>query len=179
MQGALPALRSALRLSHAERVLTAKSACLRCTTVDFERPTSDEAVVEARRDALPAARWEALEYAVHGKFRMREGGVSFPDTFWYSLKELRTAGCSRANLRAAVGSYEEEMAAASENILCDMSDSEAEEESEDDLGSDGAEVGAGQGGAAEAEAEAEAEAGAVTETVQGTVPLPPIFGGGP
>ena len=138
-------------------MLTAKSACLRCTTVDFERPTSDEAVVEARRDALPAARWEALEYAVHGKFRMREGGVSFPDTFWYSLKELRTAGCSRANLRAAVGSYEEEMAAASEAILCDMSDSEAEEESEgeDDQGSaedDAGAEGQGEGLAGEVQA---------------------------
>ena len=38
-----------------------------------------EATVEARRDALPGARSRTLEYAVHGKFRTREGGVSFPD----------------------------------------------------------------------------------------------------
>ena len=142
-------------LSRAERVLTVKSACLRCTTVDFERPTSDDAVAEARRDALPAARSQTLEYAVHRKFRMREGGVSFPDTFWYSLKELKVAGCSRADLRAAVGSYEEEMAAASEAILCDMSDSEAEEESEDDQGSaedDAGAEGQGEGLAGEVQA---------------------------
>ena len=86
---------------------------------------------------------------------MREGGVSFPDTFWYSLKELKFAGCSRVDLRAAVGSYEEEMAAASEAILCDMSDSEAEEESEDDQGSaedDAGAEGQGEGLAGEVQA---------------------------
>ena len=88
--------------------------------MDFERPSSDESVVEARRDPLPVARADTLEYAVHGKFRTREGGAAFPDTVWFSLRELRAAGCSRASLRAAVCAYEESMAAASEEVLCEL-----------------------------------------------------------
>ena len=40
----------------------------RCSVVDFERPSSDEIVVEARRDPLPVARAKTLEYATHGNF---------------------------------------------------------------------------------------------------------------
>ena len=96
--------------------------CHRCSVVEFERPTSDEALVEARRDTLPVIRAQSLEYAVrNGTFRTREGGASFPDTFWLSLMELRAAGCSTAGLRAAVDSYQEELAAASEEAsLCGL-----------------------------------------------------------
>ena len=106
--------------------------------MDLERPSSDESVVEARRDPLPVARSQTMEYAVHGKFRTREGGAAFPDTFWFSLKELRAAGCSTADLRAHVGSFEEEMAAASEEILCELSEEEEEEEEEDETPPDAA-----------------------------------------
>ena len=104
----------------------------RCSLVDLERPSSDESIVEARRDALPVARSQTLEYAVHGKFRTREGGAAFPDTFWFSLNELRAAGCSTADLRAHVGSFEEELAAASEEVLCALSEEEDEDEDEDE-----------------------------------------------
>ena len=99
--------------------------------VDFERPSSDEATIEARRDALPVARSSTLEYAVHWKFRTREGGASFPDTFWYSLRELRRAGCSTADLRTARDAYEEELAFASEEAMDQLSDEEDEVEGGD------------------------------------------------
>ena len=108
----------------------------RCSVVDFERPSSDEIVVEARRDPLPVARAKTLEYATHGKFRMREGGAAFPDTIWFSLTELRAAGCSRADLRAAVCGYEESMAAASEEVLGDMSGTEGEDGESEGEGAD-------------------------------------------
>ena len=120
----------------------------RCSVVDFERPSSDESVVEARRDPLPVARAQTLEYAVHGKFRTREGGVAFPDTVWFSLRELRAAGCSRASLRAAVRAYEESMAAASEEVLCELSETEAEDGESEGEGGDQAEVGGGPEGTA-------------------------------
>ena len=91
----------------ADRVLTAGLVCHRCTTVDFERPTSDDVVVEARRDALPAARSKTLEYAVHGKFRMCEGSVlSFPDTFWLTPRKLKDGGCSTADIHQARKAFE-------------------------------------------------------------------------
>ena len=52
----------------------------RCTKVDFERATLDESVIDARREALPYARSRHLEYAVHGKFKARADGASYPDT---------------------------------------------------------------------------------------------------
>ena len=128
----------------------------RCSVVDFERPSSDESVVEARRDPLPVARAQTLEYAVHGKFRTREGGVAFPDTVWFSLRELRAAGCSRASLRAAVRAYEESMAAASEEVLCELSETEAEDGESEGEGGDQAEVGGGPEGTAVLGALAEA-----------------------
>ena len=67
---------------------------------------------------------------MHGKFRTREGGAAFPETFWYSLRELRVAGCSMADLRAAVGAYEEELAFASEEALCELASDDEDEGSE-------------------------------------------------
>ena len=110
----------------------------RCSVVDFERPSSDEIVVEARRDPLPVARAKTLEYAVHGKFRMREGGAAFPDTVWFSLFELRATGCSILDLRAAVSAYEESMAMASEEVLGDLSGTEGEDGESEGEGADGA-----------------------------------------
>ena len=151
-------------------MLTVGPVCHRCTTVDFERPTSDEAVVEARRDELPLARSKTLEYAVHGKFRMREGGPAFPETFWLSPRELKACGCGVDEIRQAAQAYEESVAMAGEEACEGLS---SEEESEDDEGS-GEEGQQGELGgvdaAAAAEAEAEAEA---QQTVSCSVPLPP------
>ena len=101
--------------------------CHRCTTVDFERPTSDEAIAEARRDELPGARAQTVEYAVHGKFRMREGGTAFPgDTFWFSPRELKKSartkndGCmvtSRRALDAAL--VIDDLTTHEDHFLCD------------------------------------------------------------
>ena len=52
----------------------------RCGKVDFERATLDESILDARREALPYARSRYLEYAVHGKFKARADGASYPDT---------------------------------------------------------------------------------------------------
>ena len=154
-------------------MLTVGPVCHRCTTVDFERPTSDEAVVEARRDELPVRRSKTLEYAVHGKFRMREGGAAFPDTFWLSPRELKNGGCSTADIQHAREAFEEEQAMAGQEACEGLS---SEEESEDE-GS--GEEGQGELGGEDATAEGEnAAAETVRETVPGTVPLPPIFGGG-
>ena len=153
---------SATLLAIAERrprMLTVEPVCRRCTTVDFERPTSDESIVEARRDALPADRSKTLEYAVHGKFRMREGGPAFPDTFWLSPRELKACGCSSTEIRQAAQVLEESLAMAGEEA-CEGLSSEEESEEEEDARAEGqgeeqAEVDA------EAEVEAEAEAEAV------------------
>ena len=45
--------------------------------MDYQRQTCDELVTEARRDPLPLPRWKTLEYAVHGKWKMRADGSSF------------------------------------------------------------------------------------------------------
>ena len=128
------------------------------TTVDFERLTSDEAVVEARRDELPVGRSTTLEYAVHGKFRMREGGPAFPDTFWLSPRELKACGCGATEIRQAAQAYEEALAMAGEEACEELSSEEESEEEEDaraeGQGEEQAEVDA----EAEVEAEAEAEA---------------------
>ena len=134
----------------ADRVLTAGLVCHRCTTVDFERPTSDDVVVEARRDALPAARSKTLEYAVHGKFRMREGSVSFPDTFWLTPPELKDGGCRTADIHQARKAFEEELCWAAE-VVCEGLSSEEESEEDEDAGEEGqgeglaGEVQAGEG----------------------------------
>ena len=148
---------SATLLAIAERrprMLTVEPVCRRCTTVDFERPTSDESIVEARRDELPVGRSTTLEYAVHGKFRMREGGPAFPDTFWLSPRELKACGCSKAEIQHARMAYEESLATAGEEA-CDLSSEEEEEsESEDGAGERGG------GGAVDAMAESEVAEGA-------------------
>eukprot|EP00966_Prymnesium_polylepis_P036803 853984-Prymnesium_polylepis.1 len=82
---------------------------------------------------------------------MREGGAALPDTVWFSLAELRAAGCSRVGLRAAVGAYEESMAVASEELLCDLSGTEAE-------GEDGESEGEGVDGAGHVEGEEDMDA---------------------
>ena len=147
--------------------------------VDFERPSSDKSVVEARRDPLPVARAQTLEYAVHGKFRTREGGVAFPDTVWLSLRELRAAGCSRATLRAAVRTYEESMAAASEEVLCELSETEAEDqdgESEGEGGDRAGDVGGPEGTAVlGALAEAYGEEGAEGMGAAGLAAMPVVM----
>ena len=158
-------------------MLTVGPVCHRCTTVDFERPTSDEAVVEARRDELPAARSKSVEYAAHGKFRMREGGPAFPDTFWLSPRELKACGCGATEIRQAAQAYEEALAMAGEEA-CEGWSSEEESEGEGSREEGQGELG-GEDDTAEGEnAAAETVQETVRETARGTVPLPPIFFGG-
>ena len=149
-----PPLRRAASYRCAQTVCGAETVgpgCHRCTTVDFERPTSDEAVVEARRDALPVARSSTLEYAVHGKFRMREGGASFPDMFWLSPRELVDGGCSVDDVVQAAQAYKEELAMAREEACAEAApeeeESASEEECEDGAGDETREEAAvGEGG---------------------------------
>ena len=58
---------------------------------------------------------------MHGKFRMREGGAAFPDTFWLSPRELKHGGCSMAEIETARNTYEEAVAMAGEEACCDLS----------------------------------------------------------
>jgi hypothetical protein len=103
--------------------------------VDYQRQTCDESIAEARRDPLPLPRWKTLEYAVHGKWKMRTDGSAFPDTFWLSIQELKACGASREQINVARLQYEEEAAAASEEAIDDLpltppQSSDDEEESE-------------------------------------------------
>jgi hypothetical protein len=95
--------------------------------VDYERLTSDEGIVDARREALVGARSSSLEYAVHGKFRAHEHGVAFPDTFWLTVRELKDLGCSKIDIRAAIDVFEEALAMASEEACDELSDDEESE----------------------------------------------------
>ena len=82
----------------------------RLSTVDFERATTDEFVLEARRSAL--ADDFVVEYAVHGQFKMAADGSSFPDTYWFTLRELKDAGMSKAHIKAAVDAFEAKLSEA-------------------------------------------------------------------
>ena len=64
---------------------------------DCERTTSDEKILELRRGELDVS--SGLEYEIFGKFKMtEEGGHGFPDTYWFSVEELREAGARHAEL---------------------------------------------------------------------------------
>ena len=86
---------------------------------------------------------------------MREGGTctAFPDTYWFSPRELKDRGFSVADLRAAVEIVEEAMAMAREEA---MAVELSEEESEEEGGQRGVEEGGG-GRVPEAGVNAEAE----------------------
>ena len=116
---------------------TARFFCHRFSSVDYLRSTCDESVLEARRDPLPLPRWKTLEYAVHGKWKMRADGTAFPDTFWLSLLELKACGATTEQINVARLQFEEEAAAASEEAMDDLpltpppsSDDEDESEQE-------------------------------------------------
>tara|TARA_B110000046_G_scaffold89231_1_gene97338 strand:+ start:575 stop:946 length:372 start_codon:yes stop_codon:yes gene_type:complete len=94
---------------------------------------------------------------VHGKFRMREGGTAFPDTYWFSPRELKDRGFCVADLRAAVEIFEESMAMAREEAMAELTEEESEEEGEgEERGQRGVEEGGG-GRVPEAGVNAEAE----------------------
>ena len=122
-----------------------------------------------------SSRSKTLEYAVHCKFRMREGGAAFPDTFWLSPRELKHGGCSMAEIETARNTYEEAVAMAGEEACCDLSSEESEDERSDGSGGEGelGEVNAGAVAEAVAEAEAEAEPVHVPGAAWHGVPLPP------
>ena len=53
-------------------------------------------------NSIPADAASAVEYKVHGNFGSRTDGRNFPDTFFFSARELKDAGLPKARIRAAV-----------------------------------------------------------------------------
>ena len=61
-----------------------------------------------------------LEYEIFGKFKMtEEGGHGFPDTYWFSVDELREAGADKSEVQEKIDEYEGKLAAAG---VADMDD---------------------------------------------------------
>ena len=61
-----------------------------------------------------------LEYEIFGKFKMtEEGGHGFPDTYWFSVEELREAGADKSEVQKKIEEYEQQLAAAG---VTDMED---------------------------------------------------------
>jgi hypothetical protein len=58
----------------------------RFTAVDCEKATTDESILESRQSELKEV---LLQYQVFGKFRRVEGGACFPDTYFFTLRELK------------------------------------------------------------------------------------------
>ena len=66
-----------------------------------------------------------LEYEIFGKFKMtEEGGHGFPDTYWFSVDELREAGADKSEVQEKIDEYEGKLAAAGLADMDDWSDSE-------------------------------------------------------
>ena len=53
-------------------------------------------------NSLPADAASAVEYKVHGNFGSRTDGRNFPDTFFFSARELKDAGLPKTRIREAV-----------------------------------------------------------------------------
>ena len=90
--------------------------------VDFERASFNECTLEARRSKLPDD--FCVDYAVHGDFQMSADGSRFPDTYWFSLREMKDAGVSKAHIKAAVDAYEVKLSEANTAGLDEISDDE-------------------------------------------------------
>ena len=53
------------------------------------------------------------------------GGTAFPDTYWFSPRELKDRGFCVADLRAAVEMFEESMAMAREEAMAELTEEES------------------------------------------------------
>ena len=82
---------------------------VRHTRVDYEHPTSCEDVLEARRSCTPYAKGETMECAVHGEFKMTVDGLLFPDTYWFTPRELKDTGVSKRTIVQKLAEYNAEL----------------------------------------------------------------------
>ena len=97
---------------------------VRHTTVDYEHPTNCEDTLEARRSCTPHAKGDTMECAVHGEFRMHEDGARFPDTYWFTPKQLKDAGIKKEAILDKLDAYHQELKEANEQVDSDLSDDE-------------------------------------------------------
>ena len=98
----------------------------RLHAVDCERASSNEDILDARRNKLATS---LLEYEVHGKFKVTDDGRAFPDTYFFTVSEMHDAGMSKDDIRRVMKRQEKALAAANEAALLDVPSDEEEPES--------------------------------------------------
>ena len=71
-------------------------------------------------------------------FKMRADGSAFPDTFWFSIKELKEAGAQKEEVAQQIALFEDELGGAAEEGLGDWEEGEegGEEEEDDEVEDD-------------------------------------------
>ena len=100
-------------------------------------------------NSIPADAASAVEYKVHGNFGSRTDGRNFPDTFFFSARELKDAGLPKARIREAVLAHHAAMLERGMGDLEEVSSDEEEPpEEEEPAEADEGREGGGEGGAA-------------------------------
>ena len=100
-------------------------------------------------NSIPADAASAVEYKVHGNFASRTDGRNFPDTFFFSARELKDAGLPKARIREAVLAHHAAMLERGMGDLEEVSSDEEEPpEEEEPAEADEGREGGGEGGAA-------------------------------
>ena len=123
------------RISHIARLAR------RHTSVDCERPTTDEDILDARRSALMSLS-AGLEYQVHGLFKKSEEGRPWPDSYYFSVPEMHDAGVPKYRIAAALSAYESSLSAAAHDVMSNVPEDEGEHVGEDEGEDEGAVEGA-------------------------------------
>ena len=75
-------------------------------TVDCERATTEEAILAARQNSI-AVPFEVKEYEVHGEFKQAKESRPFPDTHWFTIRELHQGGLPKAAIQEAMLTYDD------------------------------------------------------------------------
>jgi hypothetical protein len=86
---------------------------------------------------------------VHGCFSSRAEARNFPDTFFFTARELKDAGLPKESIRTAVSQYHAQVLEKGMGELEEMSSDEEEPPEEEELAeADRGREGGGEGGAA-------------------------------
>ena len=72
-----------------------------------------------------------VEYKVHGNFCSRTDGRNFPDTFFFSARELKDAGLPKARIREAIIAHHSTLLERGMGDLDEVSSDEEEPEEEE------------------------------------------------
>ena len=70
-------------------------------------------------------------YNVHGKFCSRTDGRNFPDTFFFSARELKDAGLTKAHIREEITAHHSALLERGMGDLVQVSSDEEEPEEEE------------------------------------------------